>query len=45
LDGGQRILIASSAGAVALAERVHLRGPHRDIYVPGEHFYKARWNV
>lgn len=27
------------------AERIHVRNPDRVMYVPGEHFYKARWNV
>jgi hypothetical protein len=27
------------------AERIHLRHPDRVLCVPGEHFYKARWNV
>lgn len=27
------------------AERIHLRNPDRVLCVPGEHFYKARWNA
>lgn len=27
------------------AERIHLRHPDGVLCVPGEHFYKARWNV
>ncbi len=27
------------------SERIHLRRPDRVLHFPGEHFYKARWNM
>jgi hypothetical protein len=39
------VAYVQSEGEHWWAQRIHLRNPDRVLCVPGEHFYKARWNV
>lgn len=43
-DGG-RLVYVQAEGANWWAERIHFLNPAGTLHVPGEHFYKARWNV
>jgi hypothetical protein len=40
-----RIVYVQAEGKNWWAERIHLLRPGGIVHVPGEHFYKARWNV
>lgn len=40
-----RIAYVQAEGENWWAERIHFLNPNGILHVPGEHFYKARWNV
>lgn len=40
-----QIAYVQAEGANWWAERIHFLNPAGTVHVPGEHFYKARWNV
>lgn len=42
---GGAVVYVQAEGQHWWAERIHLCNPDRVLYVPGEHFYKARWNM
>jgi hypothetical protein len=42
---GGRLAYVQAEGENWWAERIHFLNPPGTLHVPGEHFYKARWNV
>jgi len=41
----RQLVYVQAEGEHWWAERLHFLNPDKTLYTPGEHFYKARWNV